>query len=308
MKLYAPKYYSEFKCIADKCRHSCCVGWEIDIDGETMQKYLSAQDFPANSYSVRIKDSIDMNETPHFRLCEGERCPHLRDDGLCKIILQSGEDFLCNICREHPRFYNDTSRGKEVGLGLCCEEACSIALRSDDYDKIIPIGEEEGEDTPCKIDTVALRSYIYSILKNDAVTHSQKLQKIYNEFGVSPASMDDNTARELIHSLEYMDDGNREMFCAYSSSADTPEELHKPLERALAYFVFRHCTEAQDETEYRAALGFCLFCERLLASVATAQGINTFDGFAELARIVSEELEYSEQNTADIKFEFEIRI
>ena len=308
MKLYAPKYYCEFKCIADKCRHSCCVGWEIDIDDETMQKYLSAQDFPANSYSARIKDSIDMNETPHFRLCEGERCPHLREDGLCKIILQSGEDFLCHICREHPRFYNDTSRGKEVGLGLCCEEACRIILGSDDYDQIVPMGEIADEENSNELDTIALREHIYFILKNDRLAYTQKLQKIYDEFGVSPADVDNDTARELISSLEYMYEGHRELFCAYSSSTDTPEELHKPLERALAYFVFRHCTEAQDETEYRATLGFCLFCERLLASVAAAQGINTFDGFAELARIVSEELEYSEQNTADIKFEFEIKI
>ncbi len=304
MKLYAPKYYGNFKCIADKCRHSCCVGWEIDIDDNTMQKYLSA----ADGYAASIKDTVDTEGSPHFRLCEGERCPHLRDDGLCKIILQSGEDFLCNICREHPRFYNDTAHGKEVGLGLCCEEACRIALSSDDYDKIIPIDEIESEDMPCKIDTVALRSYIYSILKDDALTHPQKLQKIYGDFSVSPANIDDDTARELINSLEYMDERNRKMFCAYSSSTKTPAGLHKMLERALAYFVFRHCTEAQDEDEYRAALVFCLFCERLLASVAAMQGINGFDAFCELARKVSEEFEYSEQNTADIKFEFEIRI
>ena len=25
IKLYAPKYYKNFKCIADKCEHSCCI-------------------------------------------------------------------------------------------------------------------------------------------------------------------------------------------------------------------------------------------------------------------------------------------
>ena len=37
--VYAPKYYKKFKCIADKCQHSCCVGWEIDIDRESEEKY-----------------------------------------------------------------------------------------------------------------------------------------------------------------------------------------------------------------------------------------------------------------------------
>ena len=25
MKLFAPKYYKNFVCIADRCRHSCCI-------------------------------------------------------------------------------------------------------------------------------------------------------------------------------------------------------------------------------------------------------------------------------------------
>ena len=41
MKLTAPKYYHNFKCIADKCSHSCCIGWEIDVDEVTIEKYTS---------------------------------------------------------------------------------------------------------------------------------------------------------------------------------------------------------------------------------------------------------------------------
>ena len=39
MKYYLPDYYEEFKCIAQKCKHSCCVGWEIDIDDDTLAYY-----------------------------------------------------------------------------------------------------------------------------------------------------------------------------------------------------------------------------------------------------------------------------
>ena len=39
MSIFFPSYYKDFKCIADKCRHSCCVGWEIDVDDATMEKY-----------------------------------------------------------------------------------------------------------------------------------------------------------------------------------------------------------------------------------------------------------------------------
>ena len=114
MKLFAPKYYKNFTCIADKCTHSCCVGWEIDIDQGTLEKYETL----SHSYGKIIRDSIDYEETPHFRLCEKERCPHLDEKGLCNIISCLGEGYLCEICAEHPRFYNDTLKGKEVGLDL----------------------------------------------------------------------------------------------------------------------------------------------------------------------------------------------
>ena len=39
MKIVKPDYYDSFRCIADKCRHSCCIGWEIDIDEDTLDLY-----------------------------------------------------------------------------------------------------------------------------------------------------------------------------------------------------------------------------------------------------------------------------
>ena len=136
MKLYAPKYYKNFKCSADRCEHSCCVGWEIDIDKDTLKKYKSLR----GGYGTVIADSISMDDTPHFRLGEGDRCPHLDKRGLCKIILAVGEEYLCDICREHPRFYNYTSVA-EVGIGMSCMEAARIILTSSEYATLLKIGE-----------------------------------------------------------------------------------------------------------------------------------------------------------------------
>lgn len=41
MKYIKPDFYDAFHCIASRCRHSCCVGWEIDIDGDTADLYSS---------------------------------------------------------------------------------------------------------------------------------------------------------------------------------------------------------------------------------------------------------------------------
>ena len=38
MTIY-PDFYDAFRCTADRCRHTCCRGWEIDIDAETAARY-----------------------------------------------------------------------------------------------------------------------------------------------------------------------------------------------------------------------------------------------------------------------------
>lgn len=294
MKLYAPKYYKDFVCIADRCRHSCCVGWEIDIDDAALEKYSSLE----GGYGNEIRESIDSEDTPHFALAEGDRCPHLDGCGLCRIITNLGEGYLCDICREHPRFYNDTARGREVGLGLSCEEACRIILSSDEYAEMIEI-DDICED--CKLpefDSTEYRNNIYSILSDSALSYPEKLCKIYAEYDISPEIRSDGEWRELLSSLEYLEEDHRELFAKYSSEITLSPELEAQHERALAYFIYRHCSPACDEDDFRAALGFSLFCERLLASIADENNIT------DAARILSEEIEYSEENTEAVRLEF----
>ena len=306
MKLYAPEYYKNFECIADRCSHSCCIGWEIDIDSDTAKKYAAL----AGGYGENIKSSIERADDglPHFRLCENDRCPHLNDKGLCRIILEMGEGHLCDICREHPRFYNDTLHGREVGLGIACEEAARLVLTSDNYDEIAEIGEECDElgDNWIDFDAVAERKKLYAILSDKKRPFYDRLLQIYSDFGVSPQMISDESWHEIFSSLEYLDESHKALFESYSSALGgevCPDEM---LERVLAYFVFRHCTKAYDKNGFKASLGFSLVCERLLSSLARVQGASTLEALGPLAVAISEELEYSEENTDSIRLEFEI--
>ena len=58
MKEIFPSYYPEFRCIAGACRHSCCIGWEIDIDPLTADFYKSAK----GTFGNRLQDNIDFEE------------------------------------------------------------------------------------------------------------------------------------------------------------------------------------------------------------------------------------------------------
>ena len=285
MKLYAPKYYSDFKCIADRCRHSCCIGWEIDIDSDTLESYENIN----HPYGENIRKSI---EDGHFRLAAHDRCPHLKGDGLCRIICELGEGCLCDICREHPRFYNYNSRGCYVGLGLSCEEACRIILSSDLYDEFEAIDEIDEEAEAFDFDAIGKINELYKILSYRSVEYSERLKNIAATYSL-PTIFD----REILASLEYLEESHKELFL---NASDASFNLNTDAcERAFAYFIFRHCSSAADEFEFRAALGFALFCENLLRALSASD----HDIF-EIARIISEELEYSEDNTESIKTEF----
>ena len=291
MKVYTPKYYNEFKCIADKCPHSCCIGWE---------KYRALQ----SSYSRDIMSSIEEGDEPRFRMCRDGRCPHLDSDGLCKIILTSGEEYLSDICREHPRFYNRSSRGIEMGIGMACEEAARIILESDFYLEFSATEEIEDNGEEVEFDAIAKVEKIFTMLSDSYADYTVRLGAIYKEYRISPGRLSDSEWRSLLSGLEYLDQTQKQRFSVYSSRLDSLGNLDKILERALAYFVYRHCSGATDEGDFLTSLGFALFLERLFASIIKEEEIQERPELVRLARIISEELEYSEDNTDSIRLEF----
>lgn len=125
MITYYPSYYKDFKCIASKCKTSCCsAGWEICIDEETANFYKSIPGIFGN----KLREKIDYNGQAKFILTSDGRCPFLNEDNLCDIYTTLGEKYLCQICTEHPRFYECFNDIIECGIGIYCEEACRIIL------------------------------------------------------------------------------------------------------------------------------------------------------------------------------------
>lgn len=125
--------YSEFKCKADKCKHSCCKGWEIDIDEDTLLYYKSLDTELGNE----IRQNIHEGEDTFFKLTDDKKCPFLKDDGLCKIIEELGEDALCDICRLHPRFFVEINDYSLAGVGLSCEKASELLFEKKSLNFII---------------------------------------------------------------------------------------------------------------------------------------------------------------------------
>ena len=159
MTIRVPDYFLEFKCIADRCEDSCCVGWEIDIDDGAKAKYALAM----SDIGEEIR-----KKTQHgcFPLTENGACAFLDEKGLCRIISELGEGYLCDICREHPRYYGIGTSGIEGGIGLACPEAARIILSVTEKPKFREIEAEPAylsEDEYAK-ECEELRELIYNAI------------------------------------------------------------------------------------------------------------------------------------------------
>lgn len=65
MTLLYPTTADAFRCIADACRHTCCKGWEIDIDPDTRAKYAAM----TGEIGQRLRDAIADTRTVLLSAC-----------------------------------------------------------------------------------------------------------------------------------------------------------------------------------------------------------------------------------------------
>jgi len=293
MKLYAPKYYKEFKCIADKCCHSCCVGWEIAVDDKTRALYDRLPTDEREEILSHINDGVICLS------CDGQ-CPFLDEKGLCKIISKYGEEFTSEICREHPRFYNFTGGRAEVGIGASCEEAARIILSSDAYNDMVVMGEVDDEECS-EFDSTDDRRYIYSVLKKEGVSFGEKLRRIKEKYYLSDDLFSAEAVRGYLSELEYLRNEDKELlsvdpiFCGTADSAS--------FERFFAYLVYRHLSASSCFENMRARLCVCIMLLGIYESLLT-----TIIDKIECARLISEEIEYSEENIDSLIFNFECEL
>ena len=139
-----PDYYDSFKCIAGDCSDTCCSGWQIVINEEYLEKYSSCENFP----TIDMRNYVDFAEGV-FRQAEDRRCSFLRDDNLCKLCYEYGEEALCKTCHLYPRHIEEFENVRETTLSISCPEVARIILTRKDPVQFISTEddvEEEYED------------------------------------------------------------------------------------------------------------------------------------------------------------------
>ena len=300
MSHFTPDYYNDFQCIAGSCQHSCCIGWEIDVDPDKLCFYSSVP----GPFGDRLRTNISHEGTPHFILGEDERCPFLNSDNLCDIILTLGEDHICEICSEHPRFHSYLSDRVESGLGLCCEEAGRLILgKSDPVQLIFDAPETEPEDL------ITLRDEAMALLQDRSYALPERLNSM---LALCDAILPERTMEDwcsFLLSLERLDETWTDLLNLLQNEwnmADLPgfnahmNSRQTEYEQFVVYLLYRHLSQAISPADLSARAAFVAWGYQLLYALGavlwTKHGSFTFEGQVELARLFSSELEYSEEN------------
>ena len=139
MRYVKPHYYDDFKCIADKCPDTCCAGWQIVIDEDTLEKYGSlaeavsvregkkgTTDRDTSAFAARLFSSVDWQEGCFKQY--HKRCAMLNEKNLCDLVIEKGEKWLCDTCNRYPRHIEEFDGVREMSLSLSCPVAAEMIL------------------------------------------------------------------------------------------------------------------------------------------------------------------------------------
>ena len=140
MRYLKPHFYDQFVCTAGDCPDTCCAGWQIVIDEDSLERYGNEK----SEFGKRLRNSIDWEEECFYQ--NNRRCAFLNDENLCDLYKELGPDSLCDTCRLYPRHTEEYEGLRELSLSLSCPEAARIILSCKEPVRFLEEETDEEDD------------------------------------------------------------------------------------------------------------------------------------------------------------------
>lgn len=298
MKEYVLNYYPLFKCVAEKCNHTCCAGWEISIDSQSLTKYKENH----SDFSSRLKRGINFRKSK-FKTDKSKRCAFLNDKSLCEIIINLGENELCQVCRDHPRFRSFFNDRIETGLGFCCEESAKIILSFKEKIKPQLISEDKNQNVVDfnQKNVLKFREKALKLLQNRTLDINDRIENLLNLCNTNFFECDFSKILKTFLSFERCDKSWTKVLKSISLNFTntTEKDLSLYCEQFLVNSLYRHLSVAEDTIWVRARTIACIFSWWIIKSIISLKHIKDEDLLGvtvDAVRNFSTEVEYSQKN------------
>ena len=191
------KGYEKFKCTADKCKFTCCKGWDINVDIDTYNKWRENDNLNYLLDNVRFKKS-DGNNTYLIKKQTKGTCPLLSNEGLCNIVIDHGDEYLSLTCQNFPRLENTFEDVKELTLSCSCPEVVNIIS---DMKEKISIDFNDSFSYIEDLGSLKIRESLVNIIQKEDISIENKIILSYDML-LNILDSDDLTYEGLIDFLD----------------------------------------------------------------------------------------------------------
>ena len=140
MRYIKPEFFDTFSCTADKCPDTCCAGWQIMIDEDSLDRYAEVK----GAFGKRLRNSIDWEEGAFYQ--NNRRCAFLNDQNLCDLYIALGGESLCDTCRKYPRHVEEYEGLREWSLSLSCPVAARMILEQKGFWSFSVLEDDEPDE------------------------------------------------------------------------------------------------------------------------------------------------------------------
>lgn len=163
--------YDKFKCTADKCKFTCCDGWDVSIDADIYNKWEKDN---CSQILSNIKVEKSENGMGYFINKENhEPCPFLDKQGLCNIVKNHGEEYISSTCQKFPRVENKFEDRREFSLSCACPEVVEIISGLSGKINMISSGKQKNNKSDLL--ELKIREALINILQMDSFLLEEKL-------------------------------------------------------------------------------------------------------------------------------------
>ncbi len=312
MNITKPLWDRDFQCLAGDCPDTCCAGWEIPVDEQSVHRFCSME----GPLGERLRQALVTVEGETQFVRKDGRCVLLNEQNLCALYAACGEEALCRTCHLHPRFVVQYGGRREIMPGLSCPAWVKAYLMREE--EVVFVTEETNEEITEYMDVDGLlflkllkaREKALGLVQERSLSIKVRLRQLLQmaqeledeKEGSCPQSGVLAAYIEKLESLEVLSTVWMAQLKKHHSKCDVPVESAQSwtgfrsavAEKLLVYDLFRFMLQGVYTGRVLPWVKLAVF--HVLVVLKLGEDCQTKEELCEVARLYSKEIEHCAEN------------